>query len=109
MESIKMRLFNLITGFIAWVKEQVEWFKSFFGEVDTIDNQKKPSIKKAGTAVVFVVFAKSYLTLAMKDDKMPDIPETWFWIILGILGIGTVNNLAGNYIAKKSGENNVQK
>jgi len=90
-----MKIFKWFFDTVQWVKDQVEWFKSFFGEIDSIDNQKKPSIKKAGTAIIFVVFAKTYFSIAVKDNKMPDIPDAWLFLLLGVLGIGTLNNYFG--------------
>jgi hypothetical protein len=98
-----MKFFKWISDLVSWAKEQVEWFKSFFGEIDSIDNSKKPSIKKLGTAIIFFVFARAYIATTWRTGKLEDIPENWMITLLLILGIGTVGNI---FAAKQKGGTN---
>lgn len=75
---------------MKWIKEQIEWAKSFFSESDG-----KASNKRLISTGVVLAFLFAYVKTALYNNKIEDIPVTWAMLIIGILGLGTWQGLKG--------------
>lgn len=83
---------------IQWIKLQVEWVKGFLQESDG-----KPSSTRMLKTAVIGSFLYPYIKNSIATQKMIDIPEMWFWVILITIGYKTVDNL----IALKTGKQTI--
>jgi len=81
-------------GFVLWVKDQVDWAKSFFNEPSG-----KASNKRLIGAGVVLVFLIAYLRIALATSSITDIPSNWSFLIAGILGLGIIDKV----VSKKNG------
>jgi hypothetical protein len=88
-------------SFIVWIKEQINWFKSFFQDKET----GKANISSILKLIVILAWAQSYIkaTNLMKSDGIP--PITWEWIIFlsAIIGLTQIADLVKKFLEKKQG------
>jgi len=89
-----------------WIKEQVDWIKSFFCEKRTVNGKMMGSIKRLISFMVAFTFLNSYGYIVkrqldnIKDISQitfPDIPPMWATLLGGIIGL----HILSNYIDKK--------
>ncbi len=81
-----------------WIKQQIEWVKSFLSEKKT-DNGEigKGSSKRLFMLLVISVFLIQYSKITWETKQLTDMPMNWSVVILCILGFGTFIN----YLEKK--------
>jgi hypothetical protein len=84
----------------SWILKQVEWLKSFF----TDPNKAHALIILSITAVFLFTFAKEALIFG-KDDEIPDMPEHWLYLFLGILGIEKLSKISNFFNKRKESDN----
>lgn len=83
----------------SWINEQIEWLKSFFGDIAV---QEKASMKRLLSFIVVVMFCRAYFMSTWKSGKIEDIPETWAFVIIGLICTGLVDK----WITWKTGGKN---
>jgi len=71
-----------------WIKEQIEWFKSFLSEpINGSGKIDKGSSKRVAAISVTATFVYTYIKTSFQQKAMPDIPEMWLFLILVVLGV----------------------
>jgi len=70
-----------------WLSKQWEWIKSFLSEPANGDGIQKGSNKRMAASAITFTFVFTYLRIAMEMKIMPDIPDTWIFILAAVLGI----------------------
>jgi hypothetical protein len=96
----------------VWFAQQWEWLKSFFDEdaatkLDAAGHN--PSHKNLIALTLTLVFCISYLKKVWQfgqDDDLPDIPQMWCVVFLGILGIRMLQEGANAFLKSKNGNGN---
>ena len=72
---------------VKWFGKQWEWVKSFLSESIGDDGIQKGSSKRVGAISVTFTFVFTYIRVALKTNTMPEIPDTWVFILAAVLGI----------------------
>jgi len=72
-----------------WLDKQVEWLKSFISEVME-DGIQKGSSKRVAQLTVTFVFAFNYTRIALGKEVLPDVPDSWIFLVGVVLGITTI-------------------
>lgn len=73
------------------MKSAINWLKGFFEE-----QNGKPSIKRLWGSVLVVIFAITYLKVAIPTQQVLDIPDVWAMLLGGlILGLGAIDKIKG--------------
>jgi hypothetical protein len=85
-----------------YIKQQIEWLKLFFAE-DKLPTS--PSHKNLIGIVLVAVFAIAFLKKIAGSPDIPDIPAGWQLVILGLLGIRSIQAATEKFIETKSKEN----
>lgn len=73
-----------------YLKDQIEWVKLFFSEDKA---PSAPSHKNLLGIVLVTIFAIAFLKKVAGSPDVPDIPAGWQLVILGMLGIRSVQSL----------------
>ena len=90
----------------AYIKEQIEWFKDFFDEVQP-NGSHKPSIKSLIMLLLTITFMIAYLKKIVIASELLDIPQEWALVFIGILGITSVLTGARAYFNRSGGNANL--
>jgi len=95
---------SIITGikaFILWIRDQIEWLKSFFQQKES----RKPSISSVMKLIIVWYWAQSYIkaTSNMKNDGIPPISWEWIVFLSLVVGISQVTDLMKQYFSTKLG------
>lgn len=100
-------------AFFGWIKDQIDWVKSFFMETQ-IDGSSKGSMKRLVSFMVAFTFLNSYGYVMEKkldaiknigDFVFPDIPPMWATMLGFIIGLGIMSNFINNKNGDKQNEN----
>jgi len=85
-----------------FLTNQLNWIKSFLSESPDGNGMVKGSSKRL--AAVAVTFTFVYVTLGEYSSKgvIPEIPESWQWVLFIVLGVTGMGDLAKNYLSKKN-------
>ncbi len=71
-----------------WINTQIEWFKSFLSEPingsGTIDKGSSKRIASLGVTFTFIFV---YIKTALASSSIPEIPDTWVFMLGTVLGI----------------------
>jgi hypothetical protein len=84
-----------------FIKDQISWCKLFFAE-DKVPNA--PSHKNLLGITLVVIFAVAFLKKISGSPDIPDIPSGWQLVILGILGIRSIQSAVESIAEKKYGK-----
>ncbi len=88
--------------FILWIKDQINWIKSFLSEQSNGNGSPgKGSSKRLAAVGVTFTFMYIYIKTAITTGGIPEIPEGWRWILFIVLGVTGVGDMAKNWLAKK--------
>jgi len=86
---------------LNWIKEQIEWFKSFLSEEANGDGKiKKGSSKRIGIFTVLYLFAHSVINNGQSIEwkHLPTISWEWAVMVGGIIGL----NILDSYQRRKA-------
>ncbi len=73
---------------MSWINAQIEWLKSFLSEpINGSGEIDKGSSKRLASVSVIATFVFITIKTALKTETIPDIPDTWWFLIASILGI----------------------
>jgi hypothetical protein len=73
---------------LNWLKEQIEWFKSFLSEpMNGSGKIEKGSTRRIAILGVTYTFVYTYIKTSFETKAMPDIPDMWVLLILVVLGV----------------------
>lgn len=73
---------------MKWINTQIEWVKSFLSEpINGSGVIDKGSSKRIASIGVTFTFIYTYIKSSIAQSSMPDIPETWVFILLVVLGV----------------------
>jgi hypothetical protein len=75
---------------IVWIKEQIEWVKSFFLKKEEEDAKPIPSITSLIKFMIMVIFLRAYFVTTWRTGKVEDVPENWLYIIIIIIAVKQV-------------------
>lgn len=78
---------------LSWLEVQLEWLKSFYSESDG-----KGSNRRLLGSLTLGAFLFSYIRTSLANQRLEDIPSTWAFLIIGILGL----NIADSYLKLKN-------
>ena len=71
----------------TWLNDQWEWLKSFLSEPINGGGVQKASSKRIASLAVTWTFVFVYVKTALASNALPEIPDTWVFIIGTVLGI----------------------
>ena len=71
-----------------WIKEQIEWIKSFFSEPEP---SGKASVKRLIMFLIAISFLTAYFKIALITNQIVDIPMNWSFLLSAILGLGILD------------------
>jgi hypothetical protein len=95
-----------------WFAAQWEWFKSFFSDTYESGIAGKASSKRVIELVVIWAFIVGFMKVVVYMTfspvagavmMVPDIPQIWAIVILGILGFKTYENLKSDALKAGNG------
>ncbi len=72
-----------------WIKQQIEWVKSFLSEPRKECEALKGSSKRLNVLLIVLTFVIWYGKIAWAKKEFIDIPDTWAWILVLVLGYGS--------------------
>lgn len=72
---------------MKWFNTQIEWVKSFFSEPMNGDIIQKASSKRIASLGVTFTFMFVYIKTALASVSIPEIPDTWVFMLGTVLGI----------------------
>ena len=70
-----------------WINTQIEWLKSFLSEPLNGDPVQKASSKRIASLGVTFTFMFVYIKTAITSISIPEIPDTWVFMLGTVLGI----------------------
>ena len=73
---------------MKWINDQWEWAKSFLSEPINGNGVQKASSKRIASTSVTFTFVFVYIKSALATNSLPEIPDTWVFILGTVLGIG---------------------
>lgn len=76
-------ILNILKDFVMWIKDQIEWVKSFAQEPDG----SKASSRRLIELGIVIVFLISYMKVSLATQTLEDMPWGWFTMIATILGM----------------------
>ncbi len=85
---------------LKWIKEQIEFIKSFFSEPPDNSGAMKGSSKRLLSFLVVLTFIIPYWKVSLASNKLEDVPEIWALLIASILGLNIIDWVAKGYINK---------
>lgn len=83
-----------------WIEKQIEWVKEFFVEDK---HPSSPSHKNLIGISLIAVFCVAFIKKIAISVDIPDIPVGWQLVILGLLGIRSIQSIIEKKISNGNG------
>jgi hypothetical protein len=77
----------------TYLKQNIEWFKSFFSETYVSGMAGKASSRRVFEFAIVWVFLVAFLKVALITATLLDMPWGWFAMFMGILGLKTYERM----------------
>jgi hypothetical protein len=71
---------------MQWLKEQVEWIKSFISHNQKSGEPQKGKIQSVAIAAVIWTFCFTYIRVSWNEKSITDVPEIWAMLIAYVIG-----------------------
>jgi len=84
-----------------WFGKQLTWVKSFLSESPNGEGVAKGSSKRIAAIAVSFTFVYTALGEYSKTGNIPEIPESWQWVLFIVLGVTGLGDVLKNYTSKK--------
>ena len=84
-----------------WFGKQWLWIKSFLSEAPNGEGMMKGSSKRLAAVAVTFTFVYTALGQYANTGNIPDIPESWQWILFIVLGVTGAGDIIKSYMSKK--------
>lgn len=81
-----------------WLNTQWEWLKSFLSEM--ADGVQKGSSKRIAQIALTFTFVGNYTRIALGKEALPDVPDSWIFLLGIVLGITSL----ADYFNRKNGK-----